>query len=455
MQADIFYETTSEQAVPLYLISQSQWIEGVELVTPTERNCLSAKQFTGKLGEFCLIHNVTGQVNKVFIGSGEGNQQQALASAVLSLPKGSYEVQDILSHNAALAWSLAQYRFDAYKKQEVQTRILVVNETDLDDILALSKAIFLVRDLINRPTSDMGPKELATVMEQMAKAFGAQFKQWIGEDLLKDNFPAVHAVGRASASAPRLLSLIWGDERHPRVTLVGKGVCFDSGGLDIKPSSGMRYMKKDMGGAAQVIGLAQWIMTRRLPIRLRVLVPAVENSIGPDAFRPGDILTMRNGLTVEVDNTDAEGRLILADALVKACEENPELLIDFSTLTGAARTAVGTEISAFFSNNDSLAADLSDVSQKVSDPLWRLPLFTPYEEMLNSNIADMANSSASPYAGAIVAALFLQRFVSKPTAWAHFDIMAWNVASKAGKPEGGEAMGLRTVAEYLLRVYGT
>lgn len=455
MQAELFYATDYENALPLYLISESQWEEGLELLSTVEKNSLSSKQFRGKLGDCCLITNANGLPSKAYLGSGAGDQQQALASSVLQLPPGRYAVQDMLSHNAALVWALSQYRFDAYKKRESQPRVLVVKEEDVKDILALAKAIFLVRDLINKPASDMGPKELAATMEHLAKSQGGLFKQWVGDELLKDNFPAVHAVGRASASAPRLLSLTWGDDRHPRVTLVGKGVCFDSGGLDIKPSSGMRWMKKDMGGAAQVIGLAQWIMARQLPIRLRVLVPAVENAIGPDAFRPGDVLRMRNGLTVEIDNTDAEGRLILADALVKACEENPDLLIDFSTLTGAARTAVGTEIAAFFSNSDNLAAELYDIAARVNDPLWRLPLFAPYEEMLNSTIADMANSSPSPYAGAIVAALFLQRYVTKNTPWVHFDIMAWNLGSKPGKPEGGEAMGLRTVAEYLLRVYGT
>lgn len=453
MQADLFYETRCDNAVPLYLISQLQWEEGIEKLSTIERNCFVSRQFKGKLGDYCVINNANGQVSKAYIGTGDGNQELALAHAVFSLPACSYQVQDILSHGAAVRWALAQYRFDGYKKQDIQPRLLVVSEEDLKDILALSQAIFLVRDLVNKPTNDMGPKEMAAVLEQLAKSHGAQFKQWVGDELLKDNFPAIHAVGRASISAPRLLSLTWGDERHPRVTLVGKGVCFDSGGLDIKPSSGMRLMKKDMGGAAHVIGLAQWIMTRRLPIRLRVLVPAVENSIGPDAFRPGDVLTMRNGLTVEVDNTDAEGRLVLADALVKACEDNPELIIDFATLTGAARVAVGIEMAAMFSNNDSLAADLIDASHKMADPLWRLPLFAAYEDLIYSSIADLANSSASPYAGAIVAALFLQHFVTKPIPWVHFDVMAWNVGSKPGRPEGGEAMGLKAVAEYLLRVY--
>ncbi|VEB39342.1 leucyl aminopeptidase family protein [Legionella cherrii] len=454
MQAKLFYETQSDRAIPLYLMSQDQWAEGMSLFTPAEQNCLALHQFQGKLGDSCFIQNADGLIDKAYIGTGDGNQVQALANAALILPPNTYQVQGRCTQEATMNWALAQYRFDTYKKQEIKPRILVVHPDDWNALLALTQAQFLVRDLINKPTNDLGPKELAEVVEQLAKTHKGQFKQWVGDELLDDNFPAIHAVGRASKSAPRLLSLTWGDEKNPRITLVGKGVCFDSGGLDIKSASGMRLMKKDMGGAAHVIGLAQWIMTRNLPVRLQMLVPAVENAIGPDAFRPGDVLTMRNGLTVEIHNTDAEGRLVLADALVKACEEQPELLIDFATLTGAARVSVGTEIAALFTNKDQLAAEVTAASYQAADPVWRLPLFAAYEELLRSNVADLANSSDHPYAGAIVAGLFLQRFVSKSIPWMHFDIMAWNLGSKPGKPEGGEAMGLRTVAEYLLRVYG-
>lgn len=454
MQADLFYETHGDRVIPLYLISQSQWEEGIEGLNAAERNCFAVRQFKGKLGDYCFISNADGVVDKAYIGSGSGLQESALAHAPLLLPPGSYQLQEKLSQAAAVHWGLAQYRFIAYKNYELQPRQLIVTNEELSDILAMTQSIFLVRDLINTPTCDMGPNELAEAVEQLAKTHKAEFKQWVGEELLKGNFPAIHAVGRASASVPRLLSLIWGNEKHPRVTLVGKGVCFDSGGLDIKPSSGMRLMKKDMGGAAHVIGLAHWIMLKSLPIRLQVLIPAVENAIGPDAFRPGDILTMRNGLTVEIENTDAEGRLVLADALVKACEDKPDLIIDFATLTGAARTAVGTDIAAMLSNNDQLAAELIDSSNKSSDPVWRLPLFPAYEDLLNSTIADLVNSSSSPYAGAIVAGLFLQRFITKSVPWVHFDVMAWNTSSKPGKPEGGEAIGIRAVADYLLRVYG-
>lgn len=454
MQVKLFFETQSDKAIPLYLISQNQCEEERSRSTAAEQNCLTLHQFKGKIGDWCIIHNADGLIDKVYIGTGDGNQIQALANAALTLPANTYQVQGICSQEGAMSWALAQYRFEVYKKQEVKPRLLVIHPDDLNSLLALTQAHFLVRDLINKPTSDLGPKELAEVVELLAKTHKAQFKQWVGDELLNDNFPAIHAVGRASKSAPRLLSLTWGDENNPAITLVGKGVCFDSGGLDIKSAAGMRIMKKDMGGAAHVIGLAQWIMMRNLAVHLRVLIPAVENSIGPDAFRPGDILTMRNGLSVEVHNTDAEGRLVLADALVKACEEQPELLIDFATLTGAARVSVGAEIAALFTNNDQLAAEMDAASHKAADPIWRLPLYQPYEELLRSNIADLANSSDHPYAGAIVAGLFLQRFVTPSIPWMHFDIMAWNLSSKPGKPEGGEAMGLRAIAEYLLKVYG-
>lgn len=454
MQANRFYTTSCENVVDLYLVSSHQWKEGLGMLEASENQTLFSREFTGKIGDVCVIYDARGQLCKAFVGLGEGNQEQALACSALALPSGVYRVQDNLSHNAVIAWSLAQYQFDAYKKQDIKPRCLMVKSDVLQDIIPLAEAIFLARDLINTPANDLGPKAMAEVMDGIAKSHGAKMQQWVGDALLRDNFPAIHAVGRASADAPRLLSMTWGDETHPRVTLVGKGVCFDSGGLDIKPSSGMRFMKKDMGGAAIVLGLAQWIMTSALPIRLTVLIPAVENAIGPNAFRPGDVLTMRNQLTVEIDNTDAEGRLILADALVKACEDKPELLIDFATLTGAARTAVGTEIGAMFSHDDALAANLTQASMKASDPLWRMPLFAPYEELLRSNCADLANSSASPYAGAITAALFLQRFITPSTSWVHFDVMAWNVSSKPGKPEGGEAMGLKAVAQYLMEVYG-
>jgi leucyl aminopeptidase len=454
MHTQLFYDACTDQAIPLYMVSQAQWQEMEPSLISLERNCFTLNEFQGKIGDYCLINNADGLVDKVYIGTGENKQEEALAQVVLQLPANRYEVQGSLSEEAILFWALAQYRFDQYKKNEVKPRVLAIKSDRLPQILALAEAHFLVRDLINRPPQDLGPKEMAEVIKQLAQTHGAEFRQWVGDELLQENFPAIHAVGRAASDEPRLLSLTWGDKTHPKVTLVGKGVCFDTGGLDIKSAYGMRLMKKDMAGAAHVIGLAQWIMTQGLRVHLQLLVPAVENAIGPHAFRPSDVLTMRNGLTVEVHNTDAEGRLILADALVKACEEEPALLIDFATLTGAARISVGTELSALFTNDERVAAGILEAAQKTADPMWRLPLFAPYEEYLKSSIADMVNTSDHPYAGAIIASLFLQRFITKSTKWMHFDIMAWNERNKPGKPEGGEVMGLRAVVEYLLQVYG-
>ncbi|OGV51990.1 MAG: leucyl aminopeptidase [Legionellales bacterium RIFCSPHIGHO2_12_FULL_42_9] len=459
MQATLFYEANgSANVIPLVLISKPQWEQGQEWMPEHERAYLKSTRFAGELGQLCLIHAASGELKTVYIGIGEGNANSnetlALSMAATTLPGDyRYELSHELSPFALLSWSLAQYRYDRYKKQTVVPRILVVAAEQLPAILTEAEAVFLIRDLINAPTNDMGPSELALQTEILAKQYHAKFEQWVGEELLQSNFPAIHAVGRASAEAPRLLSLRFGEASNPRVTLVGKGVCFDSGGLDLKPSAGMRLMKKDMGGAAHVLGLAKWIMATKLPIYLQVLIPAVENAVGSDAFRPGDILTMRNGLTVEVDNTDAEGRLILADALVKACEESPELVINFATLTGAARVAVGTEIAAMFSPDNQLAIELEQAAAETGDPIWRLPLVASYQSMLDSTVADLVNCSPSSYAGAITAALFLQRFVANTVSWIHFDVMAWNVGSKPGKPEGGEAMAMRAVACYLAKRY--
>ncbi len=453
MNADLFYVVDAPKAIPLYLLSQAQWQETQYSFSTKERNYFAIRQFKGALGELCCMHNADGLIEKAFIGTGTHLIPQSLAMAASSLPSGCYELQENVNASAAIFWALAQYRFSDYKKTTGMPRQLVRSPAEKKELTSVVDAVFLVRDLINKPTNDMGPEELAHVMQRLAGTHDAYFEQWIDEELLEHRFPAIHAVGRASIHRPRLLSLTWGNPLHPKVILVGKGVCFDTGGLDIKSSGAMRYMKKDMAGAAHAIGLAQWIMEQQLPIHLHVLIPAVENAVGPDAFRPGDIITMRNGLTVEIDNTDAEGRLVLADALVKACEEKPELVIDFSTLTGAARIAVGTEISALFCNDDAIANEITHLSIAQRDPVWRMPLFAEYEDMLNSSIADLVNCSTSSYAGAITAGLFLQRFISNDVTWLHFDLMGWNVGSKPGKPEGGEAMSLRVMAEILAKRY--
>ena len=454
MQAHNFFKIKSDKSIQLLLLSKIDCLSGLANLTSFERNLLSSQQFNGSLGDIGLINDDNGEVFKVYIGSGEEDSDTlAIANAVKFLPAGCYQSSEPLSIKASASWALAQYQFDKYRAVENTSRVLVVEKHEFEEVLAEADAIYLVRDLINTPTNDLGPKELSDVLANLAKEFKANFNEWVGDELLHDNFGAIHAVGRGSASAPRLLSMVWGDESNPRVTLVGKGVCFDSGGLDIKNSEGMRLMKKDMGGAANVIGLARWLMVRKVPIRLHVLIPAVENAVDGESYRPGDVLTMRNGLKVEIHNTDAEGRLVLADALVKACEERPDLIIDFATLTGAARVAVGTDISAMFVNNDNLANALIESSKITFDPIWRLPLFAGYNDLFSSSIADFTNASESGYAGAITAALFLQRFVDPNINWVHFDIMAWNLRSKPGKPEGGEAMGIMAVGHYLQSVY--
>lgn len=453
MHASLFYTVEHQEAIHLLFVTKAQWNEGLSELTIVERNQLATQQFHGNLGELCLLTNAQGLLSKVYLGLGDesNDAQQALAVAATALPPGCYQLQQAVASMVYVTWGLAQYRFSEYKKSTAIPKVLVVPPKQFDAVLMECQAIFLVRDLINKPSNDLGPAELASQLANLAKTYQAEFKQWVGEELESANFPAIHAVGRASAKAPRLLSLTWGNPKHPRIALVGKGVCFDSGGLDLKPASAMRLMKKDMAGAAHVVGLAQWLMAAKVPIYLEVLIPAVENAVGPNAFRPGDIIKMRNGLTVEIDNTDGEGRLILADALVKAVEGNPELIIDFSTLTGAARVAVGTEIAAMFCNDEVLATALLASALATSDPLWRLPLFAGYESMLDSAVADLVNTSPSPYAGAITAALFIQRFIPKGLPWVHFDSMAWNLSSKPGKPEGGEAMAMRAVADYLFK----
>jgi len=325
----------------------------------------------------------------------------------------------------------------------------------IDEMVAVAEATFLVRDLVNLPASDLGPAELENAALALAEQFGAQVSV-TRDHALDEGYPMIAAVGRAAAKGrePRLIELEWGDRRHPRLAIIGKGVCFDSGGLDIKPSSGMRLMKKDMGGAAHALALARLIMGRALPVRLHLLIPAVENAISGAAFRPGDILASRHGLSVEIGNTDAEGRLILGDALTRAAEADPELILDFATLTGAARVALGPDLPALFANDDALAGALLASGDAVSDPLWRMPLWKPYEEMLSSDVADIGNIADSPLAGALTAALFLQKFVPERTAWAHLDTFAWRPAAKPGRPKGGDALGLRAAWDMLRSRYG-
>lgn len=381
-----------------------------------------------------------------------------LAKLADTLPAGTYRLKDGDPGAALLGWITGQYRFERYrrKKSDKGPRLLLTRQALLRERLAAeARAVILVRDLVNIPAEDMGPDALEATARAVAAAHGAAVEVTKGEALEKA-YPMVHAVGRAAgrAHAPRFIELRWGREEHPRVTIVGKGVTFDSGGLDIKPSSAMRLMKKDMGGAAHALALAGLIMESGLPIRLLLLLPVAENAVGAHAFRPGDVLTARDGTQVEITNTDAEGRLLLADALVRAGEEQPELIVDFATLTGAARVALGPDLPALFANDDALAAQLAEGGTASDDPLWRLPLWAGYEDMMKSDIADLTNSPEGGFGGAITAALFLQRFVSSDVAWAHLDTFAWRPAAKPGRPKGGDALGLRAVAAMLRTRYG-
>ncbi|HYN45172.1 MAG TPA: leucyl aminopeptidase family protein [Allosphingosinicella sp.] len=376
-----------------------------------------------------------------------------LAKAAESLPEGTYRVAERGPGPAVLGWLLGQYRFDRYKKKEGGTgqRVLLTDEpARIDEAVLAAESTFLVRDLVNTPAGDLGPAELAAAAQAVAEDCGAKISTTSGK-ALDEGYPMVAAVGRAASEdrAPRLIEVEWGDQRHPRLALVGKGVCFDSGGLDLKSADGMRLMKKDMGGAAHALALARLVMKSRLPVRLHLLIPAVENAVSGSAFRPGDILKSRNGLTVEIGNTDAEGRLVLGDALTRAAEEKPGLILDFATLTGAARVALGPDLPALFANDDALAQAMLECGTRVSDPLWRMPLWKHYEDMLSSDVADIGNMAEAPLAGAVTAALFLQKFVPEGTAWAHLDTFAWRPAAKPGRPKGGDALGLRAAWEML------
>jgi leucyl aminopeptidase len=415
--------------------------------SPRSRSSVAAQRFVAKAGEIAIIPGDDAEDWSVALGVPENTGVWDLAAVVTRLPAGTYRLTDPALGLSALGWLLAHDRFDRYltKADPVPQRVLLCRDPAIiPDMLALAEATALVRRLVNTPAADMGPASLETEAEALARRHDAVLTVTNG-DALERGFPMIHAVGRAAARehAPRLIELEWGNPKNPRVAIIGKGVCFDSGGLDLKPASGMRLMKKDMGGAAHALGLAHLIMNARLPIRLHLLIPAVENAIAGNAFRPGDILMSRKGLSVEIDNTDAEGRLVLGDALTKACEDKPELIIDFATLTGAARVALGPDLPALFSNDDALADALLLAGRAVDDPCWRMPLWQGYAEMLKSDIADCVNAAEGGFAGASTAALFLEKFVENGTPWAHFDTFAWRPSAKAGRPKGGEALGLR------------
>ena len=444
-----FIESDGETLVPHSLSAQAtQWVE--------------TTGFAAKEGEICLVPGPDGDLQAVLFGFGKkaSRSRSPLLPGLLPtrLPEGRYHYasREMFADNgqalflATLAWHLGAYRFDRYKEHAKPLPELDwPTGVDQDEILRQAKGSNLARDLINIPANDMGPDELEAVTRGLVDTHGASLVVTRGDELLEKNFPMIHAVGRGSCREPRLLDFVWGDERAPKVTLVGKGVCFDTGGLDIKPSSAMLLMKKDMGGAANVLGLASMIMSAKLPVRLRVLIPAVENSISGDSFRPGDVLQSHKGLTVEIGNTDAEGRLVLADALSFADEEEPDLMIDMATLTGAARVALGPDLPPYYSDDEALVNALTEQAKEQWDPLWNMPLWDGYDADLSSTIADVNHISTGGFAGSITAALFLRRFVDKSKAWVHFDIYGWAPKAQAARPKGGEAQAIRALYAYI------
>lgn len=452
----ILLKTAGGKATPMRVATPATW-PGILARLPRHAQAWAEAQgFTGTSGDNLLIPDGKGAIAEVILGAGEGDDGFKLIRQCGQLPPGTYffeaEKQGTPEF-AELAWCLEAYGFDRYKSQTRKTRRLVCSKhVDYDGVVRLANATYLVRDLINTPSNDLGPDELEDAARRVASRYKAKLRVTAGE-ALKRGFPMIHAVGQASPRQPRLIDFSWGAARAPRVTLVGKGVCFDTGGLDIKPASGMALMKKDMGGAANVLGLAQMIMDAKLPVRLRVLIPAVENAIAGNAFRPGDILKSRKGLTVEIGNTDAEGRLVLGDALALADEEAPDLLIDMATLTGSARVALGPDLPPFYTTDEGLAAGLTRHAGEQRDPLWRMPFWEPYYTLFESPVADMNNNADSSFAGSITAALFLKRFVEKAKSYVHLDIYGWTPTAKPGFPKGGEAQGIRALFSLISERY--
>jgi len=458
----------TDTALPVEAIHEEAYDSWLAAQSAGLQSWLSSTGFKGKGGQTAVLPGAEGAAaGAVYIIGGNEERGGLWAWSGLwdGLTAGEYHIVSELSaedvYDAAMGFALAAYRFDRYHKDDADNQdaaFLVWPEgCDQNAVRGAYGATVLVRDLINTPASDLGPAELAAAAKELADASGAAYHEVIGVDLIREDFPAVYAVGRGAedSRAPRLVEFTWGREDAPSVTLVGKGVTFDTGGLDIKSSTGMKLMKKDMGGAAHALGLASMVMASKLDVRLRVIIAAVENSVSGGAMRPQDVIGTRKGLSVEIGNTDAEGRVILADALALASEDHPDLILDFATLTGAARVALGAEIPALFCNDDALAEDIFQASQRTADPLWRLPLHGPYNKQTKSKIADLRNDTDSSYGGAIMAALFLENFVGEGISWAHVDLMGWNLAAQPGKPEGGEAMSMRAMFDALANRFGS
>jgi len=445
----------SETGIPITLIPAGEWEKTRRRLSAVARAWCEANAFQGQPGRSLAVPGSSGAIEQVLAG-GQGDAGGfALSRLCRVLPEGNYRLAGTPADASliALGWCLEAYGFAAYRKTpQTVARLVCPPGVDRVAVLSAARASYLVRDLVNTPASDMGPEELEAAASKLARAHKAKFTVVSGKALEK-GFPMIHAVGRASPRAPRLIDFTWGPARAPKVTLVGKGVCFDTGGLDIKPASGMALMKKDMGGAANVLGLAQMIMDAKLKVRLRVLIPAVENAISGNAFRPGDVLRSRKGITVEIGNTDAEGRLVLGDALALADEEAPELLIDMATLTGAARVALGPDLPPFYTDDDELADSIARAGRAENDPVWRLPLWQAYNRLFESSVADLNNAGESGFAGSITAALFLKRFVEKARAHVHFDVFAWTPSALPGRPRGGEAQAMRALFRVIRERY--
>ncbi|QSX73889.1 leucyl aminopeptidase family protein [Lysobacter arenosi] len=444
-------------SLPLHVVSRDtigQWRATQEASVLAS---LDAQAFDGSPWTAITLPAADGGIAAAVIGVADLLDPYSYGHAPYALPVRAWSLATDLAPEARsalhLGWGLGSYRFNRYK-QPLRQPAQLQTQGD-DEAFAQLAACIRVRDLVNTPTEDMGPDQLEQVACELAERFGAQIEVISGDDLLTRNFPAIHAVGRASHRAPRLIALRWGDESHPHVAIVGKGVCFDTGGLDLKPADGMRNMKKDMGGAAHAIALAELVMTRKLPLRMTLLVPAVENAVGPNAFRPGEVLATRQGMSVEIDNTDAEGRVILCDALTYAGEMKPALLLDFATLTGAARIALGPDLPALYSNDEDVARLWLESGIERRDPLWRMPLWRPYLRYLTSTVADIANGGPSKMAGSITAAIYLERFIPAAQKWAHLDVYSWNDSDRPGRPAGGEAQGLRSAYGLLRKLSST
>jgi len=452
--------TLSEKMIPLIAVNSNLLQSTLEKLGESARRWVNATAFRAESGSVCFIPDASGDLDSVLAGVPNSEDVYALSALPMTLPEGIYQIDSVRGCSLnpvrmALGWGLGAYQFARYRQAKRAPAQLAIQHREKLAVHSLLAAIYQVRDMINTPTEEMGPEQLADIVKNLAAANKASYRQWVGEELLAANFPTIHAVGRASHRAPRLIELTWGSDKHPQVVIIGKGVCFDSGGLDIKSADGMRWMKKDMGGAAHAIALAGLIMQANLPVYLRLLIPAVENSIAANAYRPGEVIRTRAGITVEIDNTDAEGRLILCDALAYACEQKPDFILDFATLTGAARIALGPELPVLFSNCDNVANTVFAISQNEQDPLWRLPLWQPYQKFLDSSIADIANAGASRHAGAITAALYLQRFVPDNIPWCHLDVYSWNDTDKPGRSKGGDAQSLRTLFTFLRQRYSS